>query len=147
MATRARLDSELVRQGLARSRRHAGELITAGRKLRADSGIAPGKLKHFIISTLLDADQAARLTRDKPSLEKLLQAENVQIVVGVEQQGMPAAVTILGTIYLPLPTVDLAAEMARLQAELAKTRGFLTGIESKLANAGFRRGPAAREGR
>lgn len=31
MAARVRLDSELVRRGLARSRRHAGELITAGR--------------------------------------------------------------------------------------------------------------------
>ncbi|NMR21423.1 TlyA family RNA methyltransferase [Cellulomonas fimi] len=31
MAGRARLDAELVRRGLARSRRHAGELIEAGR--------------------------------------------------------------------------------------------------------------------
>ena len=31
MAARARLDGELVRTGLARSRRHAGELIAAGR--------------------------------------------------------------------------------------------------------------------
>lgn len=35
MARRQRLDAELVRRGLARSRQHAGELVTAGRVLVA----------------------------------------------------------------------------------------------------------------
>ncbi len=39
MGERVRLDSELVRQGLARSRRHAGELIAAGR-VRVDGAAA-----------------------------------------------------------------------------------------------------------
>ncbi|WP_298460203.1 TlyA family RNA methyltransferase [uncultured Cellulomonas sp.] len=39
MPERVRLDSELVRRGLARSRRHAGELITGGR-VRVDGAAA-----------------------------------------------------------------------------------------------------------
>ena len=39
MPDRARLDTELVRRGLARSRRHAGELIDAGR-VRVDGAVA-----------------------------------------------------------------------------------------------------------
>ena len=111
-------------------------MSTAGRKLRAESGVAPAKLKQFIVSAP-DAEQAERLRRDVTSLKKWLQAETVDIVVGEERKGMPAAMTILGTVYLPLQLVDVAGETARLQGELEKTRGFLRTVEAKLANPGF----------
>ena len=41
MSTRRRLDAELVRRGLARSREHAAELVSAGRV--AVAGQAAGK--------------------------------------------------------------------------------------------------------
>jgi len=113
------------------------ELISAGRKLRADSGITSSKLKRFIISAL-NQEKAGQLSRDQASLAKLLQAESVTILTAEAQKGMPAALTSLGTIYLPLVgQVDLDAEAGRLQTELTKSRNFLNGIEAKLGNAGF----------
>ena len=51
MGERVRLDSELVRQGLARSRRHAGELIAAGRvrvdgapTVKSSTALDPGQV-------------------------------------------------------------------------------------------------------
>ena len=51
MAAHARLDSELVRRGLVRSRRHAGELIAAGRvsidgaaALKSSTPLQPGQV-------------------------------------------------------------------------------------------------------
>ena len=58
---RARLDAELVRRGLARSREHAAELITAGRV--SVGGTAAGKP-----ATAVDPG-AAVLVRDDPSDE------------------------------------------------------------------------------
>ncbi|MFZ4398106.1 MAG: valine--tRNA ligase, partial [Kiritimatiellia bacterium] len=57
---------------------------------------------------------------------------------GGEAKGMPGALGKLGTIYLPLTgLIDVQAELARVQGELTKTRGFLQSVESKLSNEGF----------
>lgn len=62
---RARLDSELVRTGLARSRRHAGELITAGRvsidgvpAVKSATPLEPGQVVH--VSPSATPDYASR---------------------------------------------------------------------------------------
>ena len=55
-------------------------------------------------------------------------------------EGEAAASFIVGTdrFFLTLPdTVDLAAERARLEKDLAHQRGFVEGIEKKLANERF----------
>jgi 23S rRNA (cytidine1920-2'-O)/16S rRNA (cytidine1409-2'-O)-methyltransferase len=57
---RARLDSELVRRGLARSRRHAGELIDAGR-VRVDGAVATKS------ATGLDVSQDVEVLPDPES--------------------------------------------------------------------------------
>ena len=113
------------------------EIIGAGRALRAEYGIAPAKLIRYVIHAL-DATTAARLESDRRSLQALLRAEVVEIVAGGEAKGMPGSLAKLGTIYLPLAgLIDVAAEVARIQGELTKTRGFLQGIEAKLGNEGF----------
>jgi 23S rRNA (cytidine1920-2'-O)/16S rRNA (cytidine1409-2'-O)-methyltransferase len=58
VADRARLDSELVRRGLARSRRHAGELITAGR-VRVDGAVATKSALALTPDQLLDVEPHA----------------------------------------------------------------------------------------
>jgi 23S rRNA (cytidine1920-2'-O)/16S rRNA (cytidine1409-2'-O)-methyltransferase len=60
MPTRTRLDAELVRRGLARSRQHAGELIAAGRV--SIGGITARKL-----STAVDAAAAVAVSADGPA--------------------------------------------------------------------------------
>jgi valyl-tRNA synthetase len=113
------------------------ELIGAGRSLRAEYGIPPAKQIRYVVHTL-EAGTAERFARDQRSLQALLRAETIEIVAGGEAQGMPGAIGKLGTIYLPLSgLIDVRAEMTRIQGELTKTRGFLNGIEAKLANDGF----------
>ena len=65
MADRTRLDSELVRRGLARSRRHADELIGAGRvrvdgavATKAAAGLAPDQ--HVDVEAAGEPDYASR---------------------------------------------------------------------------------------
>jgi valyl-tRNA synthetase len=112
------------------------ELITAARKLRAESGLPPAKLKHFIL-VARDEAVAGRLRAEAASLRKLLPAERIDIETGAVRQGMAAALTALGAVCLPLPVEDLAAERGRVCAELEKARGFLRSAEAKLANEGF----------
>ena len=113
------------------------ELIGAGRTLRAEYGIAPAKQIRYVIHAV-DATAAAQLERDRRSLQALLRAETLEIAAGGEAKGMPGALCKLGTIYLPLAgLIDVSAEVARIKGELAKTRGFLKGIEAKLGNEGF----------
>ncbi len=113
------------------------ELIGAGRGLRADYGIAPTKPIRYVIHAV-DAASAALLERDRRSLQALLRAGTLEIVAGGEARGMPGALARLGTIYLPLTgLIDVQAEIQRVQGEIAKTRGFLKGIEAKLSNEGF----------
>ncbi|MEI8241660.1 MAG: valine--tRNA ligase [bacterium] len=113
------------------------ELIGAGRTLRAEYGIAPAKLIRYVIHTV-DAATAARFELDRRPLLALLRAEAVEIVSGGEACGMPGALGKLGTIYLPLAgLIDVPAEVTRVRGELSKSRGFLQGVESKLANESF----------
>ena len=57
MPDRARLDAELVRRGLARSRRHAGELIAAGR-VRVDGAVATKSSAGLTPAQRLDVEAA-----------------------------------------------------------------------------------------
>ena len=57
MADRTRLDSELVRRGLARSRRHADELISAGR-VRVDGAVATKSATGLAADQLVDVEAA-----------------------------------------------------------------------------------------
>ena len=112
------------------------EMITAGRALRADYNVAPSKFVDFIIEAL-DQDIAAELERDSDTLKKMLRSERIEITVGGER-AMPGTLGRLGTIYLPLKDlVDVDAERARVQGEIAKNRGFLKTVVAKLGNERF----------
>jgi valyl-tRNA synthetase len=114
------------------------ELIGAGRALRAEYGIAPGKPVRFVVQAC-DLETARRLTRDRVALHALLRAETVEIRAGGEApRGMPGSVGKLGAIFLPLAgLVDIPAEVRRVAGEVEKARQFLKGVEAKLSNPGF----------
>ena len=51
---------------------------------------------------------------------------------------MPGTAVVLGSVHLPLAgLVDIPAELARIEGEVAKNRKFLAGVEAKLSNEGF----------
>ncbi|MDD5704860.1 MAG: valine--tRNA ligase [Kiritimatiellae bacterium] len=114
------------------------ELIGAGRALRAEYGIAPGKPLRFVVQAR-DLETARRLTRDRVSLHALLRAETIEIGTGGEPpRGMPGSLGKLGAIYLSLAgVVDIPAEVRRIAGEVEKSRQFLKGVETKLANQAF----------
>ena len=120
------------------------ELISAGRALRAEYGIAPTRLVRYVIVTE-QAETAARLQAGRQSLAALLRAETIEIGTRIDTRGMPGSVVKLGAIHLPLTgLVDVPAEVARVQGEIGKSRALLAGVEAKLGNAGFvERAPAA----
>jgi len=120
------------------------ELITAGRALRADYGIPPAKPVRYIVQAA-DAATADRLLRDRATLVALLRAESVEVTAAADPLPMPGALGRIGSIYLPLDgLVDIPAEIKRLSGELDKTRGFLAGVQAKLANENFvAKAPAA----
>ncbi|MCL2105255.1 MAG: class I tRNA ligase family protein [Kiritimatiellaeota bacterium] len=113
------------------------ELVTAGRALRADYNVPPSQFIWYVLDAN-DAATASRLRNDADSIKQQLRSDNLEIVVGVDERAMPGTLCKLGTIYLPLEgLVDVQAEAARVKAELEKMRGFLNGVNAKLANEGF----------
>ena len=74
MSTRRRLDAELVRRGLARSREHAAELVTAGRVVVA--GQSAGKTATQVALRFLLQEGAIVIPRTTRS-ERL--AENFDV--------------------------------------------------------------------
>ncbi|MBI5687299.1 MAG: valine--tRNA ligase [Verrucomicrobia bacterium] len=119
------------------TRKHA--LVVAGRNLRAEKKIAPGKKANFKVQAKTP-DIAARLQQELPTLRILLNAEQIEFV-GADFQspsGTPAAVAELGSIFMPLEgLVDPAAERKRIEAQLVKLAKEIEGIDRKLANQDF----------
>ncbi|MFZ2642062.1 MAG: valine--tRNA ligase [Verrucomicrobiia bacterium] len=114
-------------------------LIVAGRNLRAEKKIVPGKKANFKIQAKT-ADIAARLQQELPTLRILLNAEQIEFVGSDFQSsaGTPAAVAELGSIFMPLEgLVDPAAERKRVETQLVKLAKEIEGIDRKLANQDF----------
>ncbi|MCL1919807.1 MAG: valine--tRNA ligase [Kiritimatiellaeota bacterium] len=113
------------------------ELVTAGRALRAEYNIAPSKFIAYVIDAL-DEATATHLRGDAESLKQQLRSDNLEVIIGAGERAMPGTLCKLGTIYLPLDgLIDVAAEAARIKAELAKEQGFLNNVNAKLANESF----------
>jgi valyl-tRNA synthetase len=112
-------------------------LITAGRALRSEYNLPPGKAIDYVVHAI-DEKIANNLATDLASLKALLRSDKITIHAGGEAQAMPGMPTAIGTIYLPLEgLIDIDAEKKRLNSELTKLRGFVAGIDAKLNNAGF----------
>ncbi len=110
------------------------ELITAGRALRATYNLPPGQLLRYILHT----SDAAKILPQLDTLKLQLRAQSIDLVTEPPAQPMPATLCKLGSIMLPLDgLIDLAAERARVDAEIQKNQNFLNGIDAKLNNPGF----------
>jgi valyl-tRNA synthetase len=117
-------------------------LVLAGRKLRSDYNIASNKRVHFIL-----AQGADRLAESELKvLQQLLNATSLDTPVEfAAPEGTPTSVTPLGVLYMPLEgLVDKAAEIERLDKEIAKMHAELETVRRKLSNESFVNGaPAA----
>ncbi len=114
------------------------ELIRLGRQLRADYGIAPHQPISFVIKPD-DVATAERLQADEAALRAALRAGKIRVdSQPPPEQTRAGLLSPLGMIYLPLEgVIDLEAERKRIDEEIHKVEGFLTGASRKLENKGF----------
>ena len=111
------------------------ETVNHGRALRRDLNIASNKRVRFVLRTanpLPDHEFAV--------LQLLLNADPLEEVAPdwAGPKGMPAVLTPLGELLLPLEgLVDASAERERLGKELAKVEAELAKVRAKLADTNF----------
>ncbi|CAN5598906.1 valine--tRNA ligase [soil metagenome] len=114
------------------------ELVSGIRSVRSQYNVSPGKSIDVVISL---ADEAAVTAAEmsRAYIERLARVENLEIGRGLEKPAAAAAV--VGSnfeVFVPLAgMIDLGAERARLEKEIAQKEGFLKGVEGKLKNEGF----------
>ena len=121
------------------------EIITAVRTLRAELGIAPAKKPDCILRPA-DAAQGELLERNRHMIEALARLGTLRIGRGVAIPKASASGVAQGCeVAVPLAgAVDPAAELARLDKELAALGKECAAVRMKLANPSFvERAPAA----
>jgi valyl-tRNA synthetase len=111
------------------------DLVTLGRNLRAQSNIASNKRVPFVLRPASPLPQ-----EELDILKGLLNAEVLTLAAADWQapKGTPVAANAIGELFLPLAgLVDVEAERARQEKELAKVRSEIQKVQDKLANPAF----------
>ncbi len=112
-------------------------LVKAGRNLRANYSIPPGKKISYIIKTG-DPKFAKFLVSEKQTVKSLLNAEDVEITDSAPGDSSPSILTELGVIYLPLEgVIDVKSELAKLAKQRSDIEKWINGCRAKLANETF----------
>jgi valyl-tRNA synthetase len=113
-------------------------VVLAVRTIRGEMNIKPAQSIPLLLQGGNNADRD-RLTATESLLRRLAKLERIEwLANGVEPP--PAAMQLVGELKLMVPLaglIDVAAERARLDKEIARRRQELTRIEGKLGNASF----------
>jgi valyl-tRNA synthetase len=117
-----------VDSAIASSIETAKEVITGVRAVRAQKNIAPKEALELRI--IGDIDAVA-----KPVVAKLANLSAIEVNA---DKDAAAASFMVGTTEFNIPlTIDVAAEIARLEKEIAYLEGFKASVEKKLSNERF----------
>ena len=112
---------------------HAAEAIQAIRSVRKEKNIP---FKEQIDLFIKKNNEAADLTFD-PIISKLCNLNKLEYVIEKVEDAL-SIILHATEFYIPLTeSVDVDAEIAKLEEELKYTRGFLTSVEKKLSNDRF----------
>ena len=113
------------------------DAIRAVRTRRSEMNVPPSKKAHLTVAT----DEGHVFALGVPFLKKMAYASDVTIVPAdqaPEAAGMVCVVTHVAQMFIPLgELVDLAKERARMEKDLKKKQGELSGLKAKLSNPGF----------
>jgi valyl-tRNA synthetase len=119
-------------------------VVSAVRSIRSTLGISPSK-QIALLFRGGDAADAARIAKFSPQLSFLLRLESIDTLAGEPPAAAPAVVGEL-QMFVPLEgLVDLDAERARLDKEIAKVSTEKDKSEAKLAKFGGNVPPAVVE--
>jgi valyl-tRNA synthetase len=119
---------------------HLYDTVRAARNLRAEYQIATNKPARFILrlreDLLEDAGMLATIVR---ALTRMINAEELALSPDYQPpRGTPSVLTPLGDLFMPLAgLVDVAAERARIEKEIARTTSDLEAAKRKLASPQF----------
>lgn len=112
------------------------ELITQARALKAKYNLANKRDVEVFYGA--EGDAAKVITDNTGLIKTLAGLGSIDPLAGNSADGLPAAVTPLGSLYLDLSSsIDVEAEKARLTKELAKLDKLVAAGEGKLKNPKF----------
>ena len=112
------------------------EIIRAVRTRRAEMNVPPSKKAQLLILT----DKNDTLTEMSETMKKLAYATEISFIDAppAEISGFTSAATATAQVFMPTgDLVDLGAERARLEKELAKAEKDFAVLDAKLSNPGF----------
>ncbi len=110
--------------------------VKAVRSRRAEMNVPPSKRPHLIVAT----DKTDVFERSRVYMANLAYAGEITVSAAppTDTAGMVTVVTEDAKLFMPMAElVDLAAERARIEKELAKARKDIESQEKKLANENF----------
>ena len=113
-------------------------VIVAIRNIRGEMDISPAKAIPTFLRQGSDTDQL-RLESYRPYLQKLAKLESIEWL-GSEQEAPAAATQLHGDLEILVPLaglIDVEAERARLNKEIARLEGGLKSVSGKLGNKKF----------
>jgi len=115
------------------------EVVRLVRGLRSEFGVAPSRKISFAFAPGPDFDQIAFLRGHVDLIESLTTADQISFD-GAETE-RTGSVTLVGTGYelyvFVRDAIDVTAEVAKLEREIAKTEKLLETAERKLSSQGF----------
>jgi len=114
------------------------DLISTGRALRSDYNLTPKQQAKFAIRPP-KKDIGDLLRADLASVSVLLGAEEIRVDRDYTPEGaMPSGISQLGAVYMSIEgLVDVEAEIAKLEKQLATVENGINGITKKLSNENF----------
>ncbi len=122
------------------------DIVGALRSVRADYNVAPSIDIEAVVNVPAgDPALVAALRANAATIARLARAPGVTIGTGQPKPPASAAVVVgRAEVFVPLAgIIDLAAERARLEKEIARKAAFRDAIDKKLASAAFaERAPA-----
>ncbi|MGB0671142.1 MAG: class I tRNA ligase family protein, partial [Rhodospirillales bacterium] len=131
------LDESLIDAAASAEMDWVVRLITSVRAVRSEMNVPPGATIPLSLKGA-SAESLARLERHGDLIRRLARLESAAALEGDVPAGSVQQILDEATIVLPIADViDIAAEKARLEKEIAKLDSDIMKHDKKLANPGF----------
>jgi valyl-tRNA synthetase len=131
-------DASLVDRAAEAEMEWVMQFILGVRRIRGEMNIAPGKPLPVLLAHATDEDRAY-LETNRQALVFLARLESIE-VLAEGNEGKESAIALVGAMKLLIPLaglIDKAAEIGRLEKEIARLRGDVERTATKLANPSF----------